>query len=130
MGIWWEDMGFAEPPRRVVACGEEMVYRVGGGWRNLALGAFFSPIKASCVSQAELASNIVTWGNRCLYVATYRVEPGVEMWVGRVAHGSYDVADPAAEQIYIESPQFKVALVRDVEALRQDVFVSPRAGHA
>lgn len=126
----WEKRGFAEPPRYCVATGREIIYRVGGGPLNLPLGSFFSPLKVDSVSQAELSFNIVDWGNRCYYVATYRVCPGTEMWIGRVAHGRKDIADRSAVQVFIEGPIGRVVLQRDVEPLKQDLFVGPRAGHA
>ena len=121
---------FAHPPKRVVARGGEIIYRVGGGPGSLPLGSFFSPLRVDCVSQAELRLNIVDWGNRCYYLATYRVRLGTEMWVGKVAHGVADIANRAALQIYIDQPAGKVELVRDIQPLRQDLFVSPRPGNA
>jgi len=126
---WWDKKGFAEPPRSVIAKGGEILYRVGGGPTNLALGGFFSPLKVDSVSMAELRLNIATWGNRCLYLATYRVKPGTRMWVGKIAHDERDLADREAQQVFIEHPWFAVELVKDVEPLRQDLFVSPRTGH-
>ncbi|SRR5712692_2315967 len=126
----WSDKGFVEPPRQVFASGEEVIYRVGGGPASVALGSFFSPLRVGRVSQAELMFNTVKWGNRCRYVATYRVRPGTQMWVGRVAHAARDVGDRSAVQIYIEHPLGRVELVRDVEPLKQDLFVSTRTGHA
>ncbi len=128
--IDWQSKGFAEPPRRQVSTGCEIVYRIGGGPSSLPLGSFFSPLKFDRVSEAELHLNIVDWGNRCYYVATYRVHPAVEMWVGRVAHGQHDQACRSATQVYIEQPEGKVTLTRDVEPLKQDFFVAPRAGNA
>jgi hypothetical protein len=106
------------------------VYRVGGGPASLPLGSFFSPLKVDCVSEAELRFNIVDWGNRCYYLATYRVRAGAEMWVGKVAHAPADIANRSALQIYIDNPAGKVDLVRDIQPLKQDLFVSPRAGNA
>ncbi len=127
---WWVAKGFAEQPRGVVAKGGELLYRVGGGPRSLAMGSFFSPLKLSRVSTAEMHLNIVMWGNLCYFVATYRVKPGTWMWIGKVAHGSQDVANRDAEQVFIEQPAFAVELVRGIEPLKQDLFVSRRAGHA
>jgi len=128
--IDWKSKGFAETPQLIIARGNEIVYRVGGGPLSLALGSFFSPLKLGCVSQAELSLNIVDWGNRCYFVATYRVRKGTEMWIGKVAHGPRDIANRLARQVYIDRPEFKVGLVRNVEPLKQDLFVSPRSGHA
>ena len=69
----WKSKGFAGPPQWTVAKGDEIVYRVGGGPTSLPLGSFFTPLKVNNVSSAELNLNIVTWGNRCYYLATYRV---------------------------------------------------------
>ena len=130
MSVGRQVASIADEPRREIATGHEIVFRVGGGPTSLPAGRFFSPIKASCVSQAELRSNVGLWGNRCYFIATFRVRPGTEMWIGRVSHESTDVADRSAKQILIENPDYSVELVRDIEALRQDVFVSPRAGRA
>jgi hypothetical protein len=127
---WWVAKGFAKEPRSVVAKGGELLYRVGGGPTSSAMGSFFSPLKVDCVSRAELSLNIALWGNRCYFVATYRVKPGTWMWIGKVAHGNQDIANRDAEQVFIEHPCFAVELVRDVEPLKQDFFVSPRTGHA
>jgi hypothetical protein len=127
---WWVDKGFAEQPRSVIAKGGELLYRVGGGPSNLTLGSFFAPLKVDSVSMAELRLNIVTWNNRCYYMATYRVKRGTWMWIGKVAHNEQDIADRSAEQVFIEQPCSAVELVKDVEPLKPDLFVSPRAGHA
>ena len=128
--IDWKSKGFAETPQRIVAKGDEVIYRVGGGPLSLTLGSFFSPLRVDRVSKAELSFNIVDWGNQCYFIATYRVRPGTEMWVGKVAHGPRDVANRSARQVFIDRPQFKVDLVRAIEPLKQDLFVIPRSGHA
>jgi hypothetical protein len=129
---WWKKLGFAKIPTFAISTGKEIVYRVGGGPKNLPLGGFYSPLKASCVSEAERRANIVFWGNRCFYVGTYSVRPAVPMWVGEVEH---DRVTPrsgpeATSQIYFEHPHSSLVLLRDIEPLRQDLFASPRLGHA
>ena len=121
---WWRRVGFAATPRREFATGDEIVYRVGGG-ASLALGSYFSPLRAQSVLDAETRSNVVMWGNKCRFVATYRLRPFVVYWVGPIAHGRQDVADRSATQIYIENPSDCVDLVHEVEALRQDLSVGP-----
>lgn len=129
------DKGFAAAPRRCMSRGDEVIYRYFGG-RSPCMGPFFSPLKFTHVSQAEYQCNIVKWGNMCRFCATYRVKPGVAMWIGRVEQeeGSGGFAGPLYErsalQIYIDRPEFKVILIEDIEPLRQDLFVSPRAGNA
>jgi hypothetical protein len=126
---WWALKGFAAEPRSVFAKGDEVLYRVGGGPTNLCLGSFFSPLKVESVTAADSHLNISIWGNRCIYLATYRVKRGTKMWIGKVAHSERDIASPQSEQVFIESPQFAVELVKDIEPLKQDLVVS-RAGHA
>lgn len=134
----WRDT-FAQKPVMVVAGGGEELYRVAGGtsFESLPLGCFFSRKKPTSVSHAEWMLHIVSPGllhprtgdpdtriNRCIYVATYRVNPGVIMWRGKVKHGKQDMADFSAEQVYIEWPLIgKVELIKDIEPLRQDIFV-------
>ncbi len=120
---WWVAKGFAEEPRSVIAKGD-------GGPINLAFGSFFAPLKLDSVSRAELHLNIITWGNRCYYVATYRVKRGTRMWIGKISHAEQDIARRDADQVFIEQPWLGVELVKDVEPLRHDLFVSPRAGRA
>ena len=126
----WREKGFAQPPQKVVAKGDEIIYRVGGGPKSLVLGKFFTPLKVTSVSQAELHLNIVLWGNQSRYRATYRVKPRTEMWIGQVAHGLFDIGVRNSIQIYIDNPISKVELISDIEPLKQDLFVIPRTGHA
>ncbi|MEQ1831425.1 MAG: hypothetical protein ABL977_00105 [Candidatus Eisenbacteria bacterium] len=125
----WREKGFADSPRRVIAEGDEILYRCFGGPNSGVLGRWFAPLKCSSVSDAELANNVVVHGNKLSMVATFRVRAGTEMWVGRVDHGARDLADRTAIQVYIERPLGCVELTHDVETLRQDVFVNRRTGN-
>lgn len=126
----WQNKGFAEPPRHVVARGDEILYRCFGGYVSGAVGKWFAPLKCQSVSEAELKYNVAIHGDKLSFVATCRVRAGTEMWVGRVAHGARDHADRAAVQIYVERPYGQVELVHDVESLKQDLFASRHTGHA
>lgn len=125
----WREKGFAESPRRIVAEGNEILYRCFGGPSSGVLGRWFAPLKCGSVSEAELANNVVLHGNMLSFVATFRVRSGTEMWVGRVDHGAQDLADRTAIQVYIERPLGRVELTEDVETLKQDLFVSRRTGN-
>ncbi|MCD4729027.1 MAG: hypothetical protein K8R74_00385 [Bacteroidales bacterium] len=126
----WRGKGFAEPPKLHIAVGNEIIYRAFGGYKSIIIGRWFAPFKCSSVSETELKYNITLQGNKLAYIASYRVRPDVEMWVGRVAHDARDLADRTAVQIYIEEPLLdKIVLVRDVESLKQDLFVSRHTGN-
>lgn len=80
---WLLDSGFAEVPKYWPAEPGDMLYRVFGEDKYM-LGSCFSLEEPRCVTAAEFSANIVKWGNRCLYVAAFKVLKPIPMWIGRI----------------------------------------------
>lgn len=80
---WLLNTGFSEPPAYKEAAGTETLYRVYGGGSRI-IGSCYSFENPTSVSQAEFDSNIVKWGNLCLWVATFKPMKGTPMYVGRI----------------------------------------------
>lgn len=127
----WAAAGFSEPARRLEATGEEILYRVRGGSLAEMSGALFSPIRLDAVPDEELRRNAAWWNGRCWYVATYRVRPGVPLWVGRIgsaAEAGAEPGDPSGIRVWVERPFGSVEVVEDVAALREALTVVEGAG--
>lgn len=81
---WFRSKGFSEPPVYREGTGTEILYRVYGGATSRIVGSCYSFDEPRSVTSAELNSNIVKWGNLCLYLATFKVSRGTPMYVGRI----------------------------------------------
>lgn len=138
----WIGKGFAEPPTYREAAGGETLYRVFGGTSGI-VGTFFSLVDPADVSSAEFNSNIVKWGNRCLYVARFKVQAGTPMYVGRVDQGfappgmddddgSWVGGNRDALQVWIDRRHVltTLTLLGRPRTLLQDRTVVLRGGHA
>ena len=138
----WIGKGFAEPPTYREAVGGETLYRVFGGTSGI-VGEFFSLVDPADVSSAEFNSNIVKWGNRCLYVARFKVQAGTPMYVGRVDQGfappgmddddgSWVGGNRDALQVWIDRRHVltTLTLLGRPRTLLQDRTVVLRGGHA
>ena len=112
-GSTWKDLGFLAKLSLVKATGEETLFRVFGGVTSGLFGSFYSETRPESVSDAEFNSNVVKFGNRCLYVASFSVLPGAPLLIGRVdptyempeADDGVDVfvwGNFQATQVYIE----------------------------
>lgn len=132
--------GFAEPPVYREARGTETLHRVFGGSSDI-VGSFFTLDDPVDVSSAEFNSNIVKWGNLCLYVARFTVQAGTPMYVGRVDQswvrpGMDDGVDVFvggnrdALQVWIERRRVltSLSLVGRPRTLLQDRAVMSREG--
>lgn len=80
---WWKSNGFSTVPTYHEADGTGLLFRVYGGHTSKPSGSFYSLSDPEAVSAAESNSNIVKWGNLCLYVATFRARKGTPMYAGR-----------------------------------------------
>ena len=138
----WIGKGFVEPPTYREAVGGETLYRVFGGTSGI-VGEFFALVDPADVSSAEFNSNIVKWGNRCLYVARFKVQAGTPMYVGRVDQGfappgmddddgSWVGGNRDALQVWIDRRHVltTLTLLGRPRTLLQDRTVVLRGGHA
>lgn len=85
---WWRSKGFKEFPRFEEADGSETLYRVmkrpDKTEENLYGDGYFTLMKPTSVSAAEFNLNIVKWGNKCRYVASFSIKEGTPMWIGPI----------------------------------------------
>lgn len=147
---WFLDEGFVEAPTYVEAHGGEMLYRVfdtadaAARAGSKITGKFYSFTNPLTVTEADRHLNIVKWGNRCLYVATFRATEGTPMFVGRIDQcfarkdpgevgsqrgaGAREIAfggNPNAKQVWIEPDRALIylTLVGTPRRLIQDKVV-------
>lgn len=127
----WRKHGFAEPPERHVAQSSGLVMHRAWGGKSTEWGTgYFSLEKPESVLDAELRFNIADWGNEIHFLSSFRLKPGFEYLVGRVAHGQYDLSR-LGHQVYLLGPLHpKIILIESKKVLRHDVTVLQRAGHA
>jgi len=132
-GSIWKDLGFLEKPKLVDATGDETLYRVFDDCTSEIFGSFYTERRPDSVGDAEFNSNVVKWGNRCLYVASFSVLPGAPLLIGRVdptyenhkEDNGVDVfvwGNFQATQVYIERTKAKLYLEYsgDKQPLRRD----------
>jgi hypothetical protein len=127
---WWWARGFAPAPRREVATGDEVLYRVlsrSSAAESASPGGYFTRTPVASVTDAESRLNIVDYDNPIRLSGRFSVETGTVMWVGPVRHQHGDLARQGAEQIYIENPVGAAAMT-DHLPIKQDAFVVPAAG--
>ena len=133
--LWWRAKGFSEFPRLQEAEGTEILYRVFGGPTSKLYGSCYSLQKPTSVSDAEFNSNIVKWGNRCFYVASFRIKPRTPMYIGKIDQ-AYERSDEDdgkdvflwgnknAEQVWIDPAKSRAVLTHlFTHPLRQDFHV-------
>ena len=140
---WLSDCGFAEVPEYLEASGTENLYRVFGGATSQIIGQCYSFENPATVSAAEFDSNIVKWGNLCLYVAHFKPSKGTPMYYGRIDQ-SYSMKNEGdgverfmggkadAKQIWIDPKRAitSLILVGEPRRLIQDKVVMSHAGNA
>lgn len=138
---WWKDKGFAEFPRFISAVGGEKLYRAYGtmqqtGEGSKLYGSCYTFKKPDSVSSAERDMNVVKWGNRLRFVATFEVRKGTPLFIGKIdqSYGkpgdgfgddmSFD-CNINAEQVYIERSIAEACLIHipPSKVLYQDVSV-------
>ena len=129
----WKNLGFLAKPSLVQSTGKETLFRVFGGVTSNLFGSFYSETRPDSVSDAEFNLNIVKFGNRCLYVASFSVLPGAPLLVGRV-DPTYEMPEEddgvdvfvwgnfQATQVYIERTKAMLFLEYngDKQPLRRD----------
>ena len=102
----WREEGFAAPPFRAFAFGNEKLYRAWGGdpkrkWGNTdRAGVCFSLDQALTRREAERMYAVMEYGNPVRFITQFALQAGTPFWSGIVDPGL--LGGRSATQAYVE----------------------------